>query len=208
MFHKTVNSLSMPTNDVKWGMVLLRRKQPPVELVDDGPPSGGVLGIAGYWDLKVSGVGQAVGTDRPKFWKDKVTLVQLKDVAPNWALGNVDTVLDAPWDDNNLIRPDKQVAQLSSDIQHAMLRHDEHVAVRRVYGRVGIHVAPSSEDKDAYSSLHGRVTGTGDLPHTTYPVNILVDVKGIPSQLIRDLGKFGIFPMRIVVQGLKRRMRC
>lgn len=111
-------------------------------------------------------------------------LVEFEDVASYWALRESDAVADATGDDADLVGSDEETSELGLDIQDTVLRHDEEVSVRGVEGGTFIHVPACGEDVVSHSCLHGRIAGTGHEVQRMHPVYGLVDVEGIPSQLV------------------------
>lgn len=91
-----------------------------------------------------------------------MALVELEDVAPNWSVREGDTVPNTPWDDTDLIRPDKERAKFRKDIEDTVLEDDQEIAVCRVEGRIMDHRLACSEDKYANALLQSRIASTGD----------------------------------------------
>ena len=68
-----------------------------------------------------------------------------------------------------------------------MLYYDEEIAVCAIEGFAGVHVFAGSEDEVTDSCLHGRISSTSHQMQAMDPVYSLVQVEGIPSNLIRNL---------------------
>ena len=113
-----------------------------------------------------------------------MAFVQLEDVASHRSLREGDAVSDATWDDADLVGADEQATQLRLDVEYAVLRDDEEVTVCRVEGFVRSHVFAGGVDEVANSRLHGWVTRAGDEVQRVHPVHCLVEVEGVPSQLV------------------------
>lgn len=91
-----------------------------------------------------------------------MALVELKYVAPNWSVREGDTVSNAPWDDTDLIRTDKERAKFRKDVEDTVLEDDQEIAVCRVEGRSIVHRLAGSEDEYANALLQSRITSTSD----------------------------------------------
>lgn len=113
-----------------------------------------------------------------------MALIQLEDVAAHGPAGEGDTVADATRDDADFVGPHEEAAELGLDVEDAVLQDDEEVAVCRVKGLVGIHVLSGGEDEDANARLERRVACARDEAERVDPVDRLVEVKGVPAQLV------------------------
>ena len=102
-------------------------------------------------------------------------------------------VADPAGDHADLVGADKKRSELGTDVEHTMLQDDEEVAVCAVEGRVHVHGLPRREDEDTETGLHGGVSGAGDKVEGMHPVNRLVEIEGIPAELIGDLVEFVVF---------------
>lgn len=102
-------------------------------------------------------------------------------------------VLDAAGDDGNLHGPYQQPAELGADVEGAVLRDNQEVAVGRVKGRVGVHALAGGVDEHPQALLERGIAGAGHEPHAGDEVQVarLVVVKGVPSQLVGDVAQLG-----------------
>jgi len=78
--------VSMPSDHVKWGVVLASREEGVVEFADD-VPAGLIFLEESCWNLKVASVGQTVGANRTELWELKVALVKFTYVTSDWTVG-------------------------------------------------------------------------------------------------------------------------
>lgn len=102
-------------------------------------------------------------------------------------------VLDAAGDDGDLHGPHQQPAKLGADVEVALLRNDQEVAVGRVKGRVGVHALTSGVDEHSQALLLRGIASAGHEPHAGHEVEVarLIVVKGVPSQLVGDVAQLG-----------------
>lgn len=110
-----------------------------------------------------------------------MALVELEDVASYWALGEGDAVSDASRDHADLVGADDEAAEFGLDVEDAVLRDDEEVAVAGVEGFILLHVFASCVDEVAYTRLCGGITIAGDEVKGMDPVYGLVEIEGVPS---------------------------
>lgn len=138
--------VAVPRDDVEGGVRLGRLVQAVGELgrhrVRVGPVerhAAAVLVEGRQGRLEVPRVGEPVGPDGAQLREREVALVQLEGVAACGARGQVDGELDAARDHGDLHGPDEQPALLGADVQHALLRDEEEVAIRGVEGVFCVH---------------------------------------------------------------------
>jgi len=177
----------MPRHHIERRVILLSSEQVASELGRQRPLRICVLVEVGYRCLEVSRVSQTVGTDWPEFGEGKVSLIQFKDVTPNWTLWQFDTISDSSWDDADLIWPHEESAELCSDVQRSMLRDDQEVAVCTVEGFMIVHVLSSCVYVNAHTCFHAWVSSSSNQVEAMNPIYRLVQIEGIPSELIGDL---------------------
>lgn len=138
----------MPTHDVEGGVILHGRPKLVVVLAVHSPLRRRVLVKGRYRYLKISRIGQTIGSDRAQLGKFEVTVEHLEDIAPDRPGGLDDAILDAARDHDNLVRAGEDVAELSLDIQDAVLRDDKEVAVARVESGAVSHGGARGVDED------------------------------------------------------------
>lgn len=136
--------------------------------------------------MEVARVGERIGTNGTQLRQLEVALVQLEDVASHRSVRERDAISDAAWDDADLVGADEQATQLRLDVEYAVLWDDEEVAVCRIEGFVCSHVFSGSVDEVTNPRFHSWVTRAGDEVQRVHPVHCLVEVKGVPPQLVGD----------------------
>ena len=181
---------AVPGDDVEGGVILRGGEEVARELAQDGPPGVCILVEGGDGDLEVARVGQPVGADGAQLRQREVPLVELEDVAADGAVGQLDAVLDAAGDDCDFVWADEEVAELCADVEDAVLGDDEEVAVGGGEGLVGRHAGARGVDEDAEALLHGGVACAGDEVEGVDPVDGVVEVEGVPSELVGDVVDF------------------
>lgn len=208
--------VAVPGDDVKGGMRLRGGEVVIVELDRDGVVilalvrrRAKVLVEAGDGHLEVARVGEAVCADGPQLGEGEVALVELEGVAAGRAGGEVDLVFDAAGDDCDLEGPDEEPAVFCADVEGALLRDDEEVAVGRVESRLGVHAAARGVDVHADALLQGRVARAGDEAHAgdKVPFLGLVMVKGVPAELVGDVLERGGLGAGFRGRGCRRGVR-
>jgi hypothetical protein len=68
-----------------------------------------------------------------------------------------------------------------------MLRDDQKVAVCTVEGFMVVHVLSSCKYVDANACFHAWISSPCDQMKAVDPVHRLVQIEGVPSELVRDL---------------------
>jgi hypothetical protein len=177
---------AVPGDDVKGRVALLRRVQVACKLAEHGPRRRRVLVKGGDGGLEVARVGEAVGPNGAEFGELEMPLVQLEDVAAHGAVWERDAISDAARDYADFVGAHEQAAQLGLDVEDAVLGHDEEVAVGGIKRFVGGHVFARSVNEVAHASLGGGVTVASDQVQRVDPVDCLVEVEGVPAQLVGD----------------------
>lgn len=177
----------MPRHHIERRVTLLSSEQVASELGRQCPLRICVLVKVGHRCLEISRISQTVGSDWPEFWESKVSLVQFKDVSTNRTLWELNTVSDASWDNADLIRPHEKSSELGSYIQRSMLRDDQEVTICTVEGFMVVHVLPSCVNIDANACFHAWISSSSNQMEAMDPIYRLVQVEGIPSELIGDL---------------------
>jgi hypothetical protein len=110
-----------------------------------------------------------------------MAFIQFENVASHGAIRKSNTVSYAPWNNTDLIGPHDEAPELGLDIENAMLRDNEEIAVRRVECFILFHVLPRSVDEVTYTSLGCGIAIAGDQVQRMYPVNCLIEVEWVPS---------------------------
>ena len=153
---------AVPGDDVEGCVGLRGGEERPTKLAENGPGRVGVVfGEGSEGGLEVAGVGEAVGADGTEFGEGEVALVELEDVTADGLVGvEVDSVANAAGNDADFIGADQEVAQLCLNVQGAVLRHDQEVAVGGVEGCLFRHVLAGCVDVDAYALLHRWISST------------------------------------------------
>jgi hypothetical protein len=150
---------------------------------------------SGSGGLEVPSICETVASDGPEFGELEMAFVEFKDKASDGLVfREVNPVPDTAWDDADFIRTDEELAKLGLDIEDPVLRDDEEIAVRRIESRIRVHGFARSVNKYAESGLHGGIASPRDKMKRVDPVNCLVEVEGIPSELIGNLVE--VFPER------------
>lgn len=178
---------TVPGDDVEGGVRLFGGEEVACEFAQDGPRGGCILLEVCDRDLEVAGVGQAIRSDGTEIREREVALVQLEDVAADGAGGELNAVLDAAGDDADFVWADEEVAEFGADVEDAVLGDDEEVAVGGGEGLVGGHAGAGGVDEDAEALLGGWVAGAGDEVEGVDPVDGVVEVEGVPSELVGDV---------------------
>ena len=168
-------------------MLLLRSIKVASKFCQDLPLCLCVFVKVGHWRLEISRIRKAIGAYRPKLREGEVSLVQLKNVSSHRALRKRDAVSNTTRYDTNLVGAYNKAAQLGLNIQHTVLGDDEKVTISRVECFIGLHILSCSVYKVPDSRLHCGVTGTSHQVQRVHPVYRLVEVEGIPSELVWDI---------------------
>lgn len=79
----------------------------------------------------------------------------------------------APGNHANLVRTDHQSPQFSLNVQHAVLRHDQKVAVSRVESFLP-HILARRIKDDPQTMFQGGVTGSSNKVQTVDPIDSLI----------------------------------
>lgn len=191
--------VALPGDDVKGRVCLARLEERIVHLDGDGEGVAAlecrrakVLAEVRHGGLEVARVGESVGANGAQLGQHEVALVQLQRIASGRAR-DADVVLDAAGDDGDLHGPHQQPAELGADVEVALLRHNQEVAVGRVKGRVGVHALAGGVDEHAQALLQRGIACAGHEPHARHKVQVArrVVVKGVPSQLVGDVAQLG-----------------
>lgn len=177
----------MPRHHIERCMILLSSEQMAGKLGRQCPLRIRILIKVGHRCLEVSRVSQAVGSDWPEFRECEVSLIQFKDITSDWTLWEIDTVSDSSWDDTDLIWPHEDSSELGSDFQRSMLRDDQEVTVCTVEGLMCIHVLSGCVYVDADTRFHAWISSSSNQMKAVDPVYCLVQIEGIPSELIGNL---------------------
>lgn len=101
----------------------------------------------------------------------------------------VDSKLDATRDNTDLLALYRELAELRSDVEAAVLGHYQHVAIRRVHGYFLVgHALAAAEVANAQAVLHLWIAGTA---HRVDPINehTLGVLLRSPSPLLRSDGR-------------------
>ena len=113
-------------------------------------------------------------------------------------------VADAAGNHTDLIRTNENRTEFGTDVEDTMLEDNEEVAVCTIEGRVCIHRFTGCEDEDPKTRLHGRISSAGDQVEGMHPVRGLIEVKGIPAELVGNLVEFVVFWIGVVSRSLLR----
>lgn len=126
--------------------------------------SAAVLVEARHGRLEIARIGEAVGSKRPELGEREVALVQLEGIAANWggAVGEVHGEFEASWDDGDLHGPHEKPAQFGADVERALLRDKQEVAVGRVESLGGAHGLARGKDIHAQAGFQGGVARAGN----------------------------------------------
>lgn len=154
--------------------------------------------------LKVAGIGQAIGPDGTKFGELEVVLVELEDVAADWAVGKRNMITDTARNHAYFIWTDEETAKLCAYVKDSVLQHYQKVTIGRVEGGVRIHGFSSGEYEHSEALLHGGITCPSDQAQRVYPVDGLVQIERIPSKLVWYLMKPGGIRVRVIGGRLPR----
>ena len=119
----------------------------------------------------------------------------------------VDSVSDATRQDADFVGSNQEMAHFCRDVKRAQLRHNEHVAVGTVEGRFLRHRLGGAVDIVADAVLQSGIPRPGDHIQAADPIHIRVDIKRIPSELIRNIIEFG-FQAVVTRHRLERGVRC
>ena len=175
--------VSVPGYDIEGTVALGTLEELAAQLVRDGPRI--VVGnlICGDRMQEVAGIGQAVCTERPKFWQLEIGTPNLEDVAPRGAF-DPDLESLATLDHADFARLYVQEAKLGLNIESTLLRHDEKVSVRVDKGSL-LHALVTQKDVRGQAFPKSWVARSSKSLEAVHKVYLLCcgDLEGLPSQL-------------------------
>jgi hypothetical protein len=132
---------------------------------------------------KVAAVGQAVRTDGPQVRQAERRAVAFADIAAHRA-GDLDAEADAAGDHHDLARRDVEAAELGDQMQVALLRHDQQLAVGVLEHPVD-HRAVGQVEVRGHAGLGGHVAVAADRDQAVDEVGRLGrDLQRIPAQAV------------------------
>lgn len=114
---------AMPGDDVK-GRVRLRSRKEAASKLREESICGRAREIFNKrcgGGLKVAGIGQAIGPNGTKLGELEVVLVELEDVAADWAIGERNMVTNSARNDAYFTWTDEQTAKLGANIKDSVL---------------------------------------------------------------------------------------
>ncbi len=134
--------VSMPSDNVKWRVVVLYLKEFPLEFVNYSPFFHYIF-IPCNWDLKVSWISHAVWANGSKVRNHEMTFIYFSDISSRFPIKNIDRKLDTSLNDTNFKWFNSHLSKLSFHQQGSMLWNNQQVSVRRIK-RLLLHVSIAS----------------------------------------------------------------
>lgn len=121
----------MPCHEIERAVVLLNGYELAVRLVDDLPAHMQFIVDGSHWVQKVTRIGHSMATKGSEIWKLPHRAPHLSDVASCYLCirGEVEAEPDSSLYDANLSWLQKNLSHLSLDVEIALLRADQEVAV-------------------------------------------------------------------------------
>eukprot|EP00667_Euglena_gracilis_P020145 EG_transcript_21764 len=117
----------MPCYHIKWRMILHSFKQVPTELLHQSPFFGAVLVIC-HRGFKVSRIGQAPGSYRPKVRQSKMVFIDLSNVPPAWPCDS-DLKPNPTLNDTHLPWLDGHQTHFCSDLKLTSLGNQQQISI-------------------------------------------------------------------------------
>jgi hypothetical protein len=175
------SKVSMPSNHVEGGMVLLVLEEFTGELADYLPLFAAIF-VPCNWCLEMHWISQAVRTNWAEVWQHEMRLIGFTDPSSR-GLRHLNLKLDASLDDADLLRLDTYFSKLCGNGQGALLWDNEHIAISRVESLL-VHAGITAIGMDAETVLHGWVSSSTHRLDAINKCFACLNLHGFPSKLL------------------------
>ena len=116
--------IAVPGDDVERRMIEVGRPERPAPFHVEGAFCVALL-VMRCRRQEVSGIGKAIGADRPAFRQRQRTSVIFAQVSARETVDQFDTHLHATWDDRDLARRNFDDSEFGGEPERALLRHEQ-----------------------------------------------------------------------------------